>query len=248
MLCLFIVLSKHQKNPEITAFVRVFVHQGLNREYICMQKLWSIQFCSVHPWHIFYANRSLSMIHLLSSITGSYNRNTCGYLGYVKNIRKLTWVVSFLPETISRCSSIPVVIYCLSTRSKTGEMVYQKYGKTSNSIFLHTEKYLLNVHSILDFKLSCDSANSEAMSKKMYSNFCPMHAWNSTTVQSQIIGNTFCQLLRFIVALVFKELYASMFKGIFPSFIWYQNTWRYLNTWLKRNNLNSCMSNSSCAE
>ena len=46
----------------------------------------------------------------------------------------------------------------------------------------------------------------------------------------------------------FSLNYIVHVQGHFPFFHLIPNTWRYLNAWLKRNNLNSCMSKSSCAE
>ena len=47
----------------------------------------------------------------------------------------------------------------------------------------------------------------------------------------------------------FNQTICFIIKGIFSSFFnLLPNTWWYLNAWLKRNNLNSCMSKSICAE
>ena len=46
----------------------------------------------------------------------------------------------------------------------------------------------------------------------------------------------------------FNQTICFIIKGIFSSFILTPNTWWYLNAWLKRNDLNSCMSKSICAE
>ena len=46
----------------------------------------------------------------------------------------------------------------------------------------------------------------------------------------------------------FNQTIYFIIKGIFSSFIWYQNTCWYLKAWLKRNNLISCMSKSICTE
>ena len=46
----------------------------------------------------------------------------------------------------------------------------------------------------------------------------------------------------------FNQTICFIIKGIFCSLHLIPNTWWYLNAWLKRNNLNSCVSKSICAE
>ena len=47
---------------------------------------------------------------------------------------------------------------------------------------------------------------------------------------------------------IFNETIMLHYQGHFLFFHLIPNTWWYLNAWLKRNNLNSCMSKSICAE
>ena len=71
-----------------------------------------------------------------------------------------------------------------------------------------------------------------------------------------VICNTVCprkKETRFISEIFslpprFSSNYLLHVQGHFPFFHLIPNTWRYLNALLKRNNLNSCMSKSSCAE
>ena len=61
---------------------------------------------------------------------------------------------------------------------------------------------------------------------------------------SQKKGNPICQWDIFIATQFLIKLYAFIIKGHFLFFHLIPNTWWYLNAWLKRNNLNSCMSKS----
>ena len=97
----------------------------------------------------------------------------------------------------------------------------------------------------------CASRRSQSRTKQPMTFTPNMAAWWHQCIRSTVRPNK--KETRFIsgLSLLPRKIssnYITHYQGYFLFFHLIPNTWWYLSAWLKRNNLNSCMSKSICAE